>query len=75
LVGITANPTAPKLTSREVECLHWIAYGKSTAEIALILGLSVHTVRSYLKAVRLKLEAATIAGAVHKAVRLGIIGA
>jgi DNA-binding CsgD family transcriptional regulator len=38
------------LTPRQKELLRWIGEGKADREIAIILGLSLHTVKSYLKA-------------------------
>ena len=46
----------PQLPPRELECLKWTAAGKTYSEIAIILHLSEHTVRSYLKSVRLRLS-------------------
>ncbi|MEF2071485.1 helix-turn-helix transcriptional regulator [Consotaella aegiceratis] len=63
-----------RLAARELECLRWIAQGKDVFDIALILGLSQHTVRSYLKSGRLKLGCATMAQAVFKATTLGLLG-
>ncbi len=63
----------PPLGPREIECLMWTARGKDYAAIAEILGLSGHTVRGYLKSARFKLECATLAQAVAKAVSLKII--
>lgn len=63
----------PKLTPREFECLRYSSEGKSYSEIAIILDLSEHTVRSYLKLARIKLDCVTLAQAVAKAVRLRII--
>lgn len=45
------------LTPREIECLQWIAGGKTSAEIAIILSLSEHTVNFHLKNVIYKLKA------------------
>jgi DNA-binding CsgD family transcriptional regulator len=64
---------APLLAPREHECLRWTAEGKSYTEIAMILGLSEHTVRSYLKAARNKLTSVTLAQAVAKATHLGLL--
>ena len=64
---------APQLTARERECLNFSSKGKSYSEIAIILSLSEHTVRSYLKVARIKLDCVTIAQAVAKAVRMRII--
>src|SRR5215217_3255197 len=38
-----------KLSAREIECLRWAAAGKSSDEIAIILGISAYTVSSYFK--------------------------
>ena len=61
------------LTMREIECLRWVASGKSAGEIAGILHISSHTARDYLKSSRYKLDCVTSAQAVSKAVKLGLI--
>jgi DNA-binding CsgD family transcriptional regulator len=43
------------LTARETEILHWVSEGKSNQEIAAILDLSIHTVKTHLKRSFLKL--------------------
>jgi DNA-binding CsgD family transcriptional regulator len=63
----------PYLTTREVECLHWISLGKDTSDIAVILGISAHTARDYLKSARYKLDCVTSAQAVSKAAKLGLL--
>lgn len=63
----------PRLTPREYECLRYSSEGKSYSDIAIILSLSEHTVRSYLKLARIKLDCVTLAQAVAKAVRMRII--
>lgn len=63
----------PQLSPRERECLKWTAAGKAHTEIAIILNLSEHTVRSYLKEARIKLDSVTLAQAVSKAASLGLI--
>ncbi len=63
----------PRLSPREKEMLHWISLGKEVPDIALITSLSEHTVRTYLKSARLKLDASTMAQAVIKAERLGLL--
>ena len=45
-----------KLTPRETEILSWVAAGKTAREIAVILGISSHTVRDYTKSARQKLD-------------------
>jgi LuxR family transcriptional regulator, quorum-sensing system regulator CinR len=61
------------LSPREHECLRWTAEGKTYSEIATILDLSEHTVRSYLKMVRLKMESVSMSQAVAKASNMGLI--
>ena len=39
------------LTSREADVLYWIAEGKSNEEIAILLGLSLLTVKGYIKTI------------------------
>lgn len=61
------------LTEREIQCLSWTAAGKTSLEIAEILGLSEHTVNHYLNQVTRKLEAVNRTQAVVKAIRRGLI--
>ena len=61
------------LTTRELECLRWVAFGKSAGDIGGILHISSHTARDYLKSSRYKLNCVTSAQAVSKAVKLGLI--
>jgi DNA-binding CsgD family transcriptional regulator len=63
----------PQLGPRELECLTWAARGKDYKSIARILSISENTVRDYLKTARLRLDGATIAQAVAKAIRLHLI--
>ena len=63
----------PDLTRRELECLVWAAQGKDQKSIAVILGISEHTVRNYLDVARLKLDCATTTQAVAKAIKLRLI--
>ncbi|MDZ4401666.1 helix-turn-helix transcriptional regulator [Prosthecobacter sp.] len=53
------------LTQRQAEVLHWVAEGKSNAEIATILGCSANTVKAHLKEIfqRLGLHSRTAAAA------------
>jgi len=63
----------PHLTPREIECLSWIAQGKSSSDIAVILNISPHTVRDFLKSARFKLDCVSAAQAVNKAVTSGLL--
>ena len=61
------------LSPRELECLQWIAEGKTVWECAMILGLSQHTVRCYLESARYKLNATSNTHAVSIAFRAGLL--
>lgn len=63
----------PTISARERECLHWSALGKDHKDIAIILGLSHHTTRSYIKSARTKLGCATISAAATLALKLRLI--
>lgn len=60
-------PRRIRLNDREIEALTWAARGKTSAEIASILGLSKRTVDFHLDNARAKLNAATRTEAVIKA--------
>lgn len=61
------------LTPRELEVLTLAAEGLSGAQIAGALVISTHTVRTHMKNIREKLDAATAAGAVAIVMRSGLI--
>jgi DNA-binding response OmpR family regulator len=61
-------PQQVALSEREVEALTWAARGKTSDEIALILGLSKRTVDFHIDNARAKLGVATRIQAVVKAV-------
>jgi DNA-binding response OmpR family regulator len=70
LAGVARNELWPKLVDlneREVETLTWAARGKTSAEIAQILGLSKRTVDFHIDNARNKLGAATRVEAAIKA--------
>jgi DNA-binding NarL/FixJ family response regulator len=70
LAGIARSTLWPKavpLNDREVEVLTWVARGKTSAEIATILGLTKRTVDFHTDNARAKLGAATRTEAVIKA--------
>ena len=70
LAGVARNEMWPKLvdmSEREVEALTWAARGKTSAEIAMILGLSKRTVDFHIDNARVKLGATTRIEAAIKA--------
>jgi DNA-binding CsgD family transcriptional regulator len=62
------------ISSRELECLRWAAAGKTTEDIAAILGLSQETVRVYFKRAMGKLGARSRAQAVARGYETGVLG-
>jgi DNA-binding NarL/FixJ family response regulator len=76
LAGVARMEFWPKrvdLNDREVEALTWVARGKTSAEIAQILGLSKRTIDFHIDNARGKLSAATRTEAVIKAADGGLI--
>ncbi|MBU4530675.1 MAG: LuxR C-terminal-related transcriptional regulator [Hoeflea sp.] len=61
------------LNEREIQIVRWTSEGKTSAEIAIILGLSEHTVNSYIAAVLRKLHVVNRAQMVASALRSGLI--
>ena len=61
------------VSARELECLKWIAEGKTAWEAGVILGISERTVRFHLNAAREKLDCLTTTQAVAKAVAQQLI--
>jgi DNA-binding CsgD family transcriptional regulator len=56
------------VSARELDCLKWVAAGKTAWEASVILGISERTVRFHLNAAREKLNCLTTTQAVAKAV-------
>jgi two-component system response regulator NreC len=63
------------LTAREREVVQLIAEGRTTKEVATILGLTVKTVETYRSQLMDKLNIHEIAGLVRYAIRQGIVQA
>jgi len=67
--------TAPGLSSRECQVLALIAQGKSTREVALILGISPKTASSHRANLMKKLDVHETAGLVRYAIKSGLVAA
>lgn len=61
------------LTDRERECLFWVSEGKTTDDIAVILGVSANTANSYITNAMQKLGSSNRAMAMATAIRSGVI--
>ncbi|MGF0537401.1 transcriptional regulator VisN [Agrobacterium sp. ES01] len=62
-----------ELTERELECLFWIAEGKTSDEIAVILGISKNTINNYITSVMRKTATKTRSEAIAYAVRNNLV--
>lgn len=61
------------LSERERECLLWVSEGKTTQEVAVILGVSANTVNKYIVSSIQKFGAGNRAMAIAVAIRAGVI--
>jgi DNA-binding NarL/FixJ family response regulator len=68
-----ASPDTPRLSGREQEVLELLARGFRNGEIANALGITPHTVTSYVRQLYRKLEVGTRSEAVFQAVSRGLI--
>jgi DNA-binding CsgD family transcriptional regulator len=75
LVAIEERRSAPSetLSEREIACLQLAGDGRISEEIAVKLGLSVHTVNAYLGSATIKLNSVNRIQAIAKAIKLGYI--
>jgi DNA-binding NarL/FixJ family response regulator len=69
------NPIGHGLSIREMEVLRCLAQGKTTTQISTELFISDNTVKTHVRHIMEKLEAANRAEAVSKALQMGLIGA
>jgi DNA-binding NarL/FixJ family response regulator len=68
------HPLLAELTPREFQVLGLIVEGKASKEIAVMLNLSVETVRSYRKTMMNKLGVNNVAGLIRVALAAGLAG-
>lgn len=71
--SVSAVRDKSALTQREIEILDWVAVGKTSSEIATILGTSCSTVRNQVHNILVKLRVNTRAQAVAKAINYGLV--
>lgn len=72
LVERDSTPPREILSARELECLRWVAVGKTDWEIGMILGLSPATIKFHLDRARGKLGTRTRAQAVARLALSGL---
>lgn len=69
-----ADPDAnPVLTKRELECMRWVAAGKTDWEIAQLLGIAPPTAHYHVERAKKKLKTSSRTGAVALLVLQGLI--
>ncbi|PWF48758.1 helix-turn-helix transcriptional regulator [Massilia glaciei] len=73
LVNKSGRALKAPLTPRELECLKWIAGGKSTWETAQILHLSEHGVLHHVRNIMTKFDVTSRHQAVSRAVACGLV--
>ncbi|RUR70358.1 LuxR family transcriptional regulator [Variovorax guangxiensis] len=69
--AVSPPKRTPALTPREGEVMHWLARGKTDAEIAALLQISPRTVHKHLQHVYVKLGVETRTAAVMRALGIG----
>ena len=69
-----ANLAGNSLSSREMEVLRCLAQGMTTTQVSSQLFISDNTVKTHVRHIMEKLEAANRAEAVSKAIQMGLIG-
>jgi len=67
ILSLPYRPPNRSLTKRQREALEWVGDGKTTQDIALLMGLTVATVEKHLRLAREALSVETTAQAVLKA--------
>ncbi len=72
--SLPAGADGSGLSEREVECLSWVALGKTDSEIATIINRSVPTVRFHLENAMKKLNVHNRTQAAALAAQTGILG-
>ena len=63
----------PQLSPRQIECLRLAATGKTSSEIAIVLGISSRTVDQYVGEACERLKVRNRIQAVAKALTLGLL--
>ena len=70
LMPMPPGISPPGLTQREAEVMHWLACGKTDAEIAALLSISPRTVQKHLEHIYVKLGVETRTAAVMRALAI-----
>ena len=68
-----ASPAENRLTRRQREALEWVADGKTTQDVALLMGVSAAMIEKHLRLAREALDVDTTAQAIARAVALNLL--
>lgn len=71
--GAARLRTPRSLTPRELEVLDWVCEGKTSSEIATILGSARSTIRNQIQSILVKMGVGTRAQAAAKAMKKGLV--
>jgi LuxR family transcriptional regulator, quorum-sensing system regulator BjaR1 len=72
-IGSAGGGSQIRLSPRELECIKWIAEGKTNWEVSVILGIAHDTANQYLKSAAQKLNTRSKAHLVARAHRMNLI--
>lgn len=72
-ISSAVKTDAVSINNREAECLQFAGNGMTSDDIAVRLGLSVHTINAHLSSATTKLDSVNRIQAIAKAIRLGLI--
>lgn len=72
-IGFGLSQDLPRMTAREIECMTWVAVGKTNWEIGQVLGISASTVHFHVESAKKKLNKSTRTEAVALLVLHGLI--
>lgn len=73
LASDSSRVTTAILSRRQTECLKWISKGKTSDEIAQLVGISKHTINNYIANATKKLGTSNRTEAICLAIRQGLI--
>jgi DNA-binding NarL/FixJ family response regulator len=73
LLDSNANPIGERLSQREGEILRYVAQGKTSREVGMILGISTKTVENHRQNIMRKMEVHDVVSLTRLAIRTGLV--
>lgn len=71
---IKSHENKIQLTKKELEVLHWIAYGKSSEETAIIMSEKINNINYFRNQLKSKFDTTNLAQTIFEGMRQGYIG-